>query len=244
MDSKPRFMPLRTLAPQPCPAGLYVSTYTPERGAAICRRLAAGESLRSICRLDPSMPTEKTVWNWARAHEEFAMMKRHALATARAASLAAQVERDAARWARVGAGARKAWNAGVHGYDARVDGMICARLMGGETLAAICRDDGMPSVGSVYHWLRRYPLFLEHYRHAKAVAPEIMVSEACEPLPWIGKRASWAMLRRTIRESDKRAARLSLKRYAPPMGPREVKVVVEAADGSVSVLYDGAPIKV
>src|SRR5258708_3873989 len=60
--------PRRTLAPQSAP-GIYASTYTPERGAAICRRLAAGESLRAICRADPAMPTEKTVWNWARAHE-------------------------------------------------------------------------------------------------------------------------------------------------------------------------------
>ena len=58
MASPPRPVARRTLGPQPPPAGLYASGYTVERGAAICRRLAAGESLRAICRHDPSMPTE------------------------------------------------------------------------------------------------------------------------------------------------------------------------------------------
>jgi hypothetical protein len=38
--------------------------YTDEVGAAICERLAAGESLRAICR-DPGMPSEKAVRLWA-----------------------------------------------------------------------------------------------------------------------------------------------------------------------------------
>lgn len=48
---------VRTLARQPPPAGIYASKYTPELAAEICTRLAAGESLRSICRADVSMPT-------------------------------------------------------------------------------------------------------------------------------------------------------------------------------------------
>src|SRR5260370_854701 len=184
MAPAPRFKSKRTLAPQPAPRGLCVSTYTPQLGAAICRRLAAGGRLRSICPADASVPTEKTVWNWARAHRAFADMKAHALDQARAASLAAQAERDAARRAAVGTGKRAAWNAGWDGYHARIDGMICARLMGGETMAQVCAEPGMPSVGTVYNWLRRYPEFLANYRRAKALAPDIMVGEACEDLVW------------------------------------------------------------
>jgi hypothetical protein len=239
MAPRPRFTSQRTLAPQPTPPGLYRSTYDPELGAAICRRVAAGESLRGICRLDAAMPTEKTVWNWARAYPEFAAMKAHALRTARAASLAAQGARDAARRAAVGAGPRVAWNAGRDGYDDRIDGMICARLMGGETLAGICGPRGMPSVGTVYYWLRRYPEFLANYRYAKARAPDIMAQDACDGLEWIGKRKSWVMMGRTIRASDKRARRLSLKRYAPPAGPRRLTVRVAEADGAERVIYDG-----
>jgi hypothetical protein len=241
MPPAPRFTSKRTLAPQSAP-GLYVSTYTPERGAAICRRVAGGESLRSICRADPSMPTEKTVWNWARAHPLFARMKAHALATARAASLAAQAERDAARRAAVGKGKRTAWNAGFDGYDAQIDEEICRRLAIGETLVAICRRGDMPCIGTVYNWLRRYPEFLEHFRAAKAFAPEFMLELACEGLPWIGERKSWPMLRRVVRETDRASARLSLKRYAPAAGPRAVRVVVEQADGTAQVIYDGRPL--
>jgi hypothetical protein len=39
------------------------STYTPEIAAAICERLASGESLRAICR-DAGMPPESTVRGW------------------------------------------------------------------------------------------------------------------------------------------------------------------------------------
>jgi hypothetical protein len=185
------------------------------------------------------MPTEKTVWNWARADEGFRAMKAHALATARAASLAAQGARDAARRAAVGRGPRVAWNAGFDGYDADIDGAICERLVMGETLAAVCRRRDMPSIGTVYYWLRRYPQFLEHYRCAKATAPEAMLDLACERLPWIGERESWPMLRRVVRETDRASARLSLKRYARPEGPRALTVMVEAPDGSVAVIYDG-----
>lgn len=238
MALRPRFTSRRTLSPQSAP-GIYLSTFTPELGAAICRRVAGGESLRSICRVDPAMPTEKTVWNWARADEGFRMMKAHALATARAASLAAQGARDAARRAAVGRGTRVAWNAGLDGYAADIDMAICNRLMIGETLAAICRRWDMPSIGTVYSWLRRYPAFLENYRGAKAIAPELMEELACENLPWIGERKSWPMLRRAVRATEARAARLSLKRYAPPAGPRALVVMAEAADGSVAVIYDG-----
>jgi hypothetical protein len=238
MASAPRFRSKRTLAPQSAP-GIYHSTYTPELGAAICRRVAAGESLRSICRADRSMPTEKTVWNWARAHEEFRVMKAHALATARGVSLAAQGARDAARRAAMWQGKRVAWNAGLDGYDPEIDAAICERLVMGETLAAICRRADMPSIGTVYNWLRRYPDFLEHFRCAKAAAPECMLEVACERLPWIGERKSWPMLRRVVRETDRASARLSLKRYAPAAGPRELTVMMEAADGSVEVVYSG-----
>src|SRR5689334_12310570 len=107
MPPPPRVPSKRTLAAQPPPASIYLSTYTPELGAAICRRVAAGESLRSICAADASMPTGKTVWNWRRAHEEFALMLNHAQGVARARSLAAQEAADAARRAERAAG-RKA----------------------------------------------------------------------------------------------------------------------------------------
>ncbi len=183
------------------------------------------------------MPTEKTVWNWARARPEFREMKRHALETARAGSLAAQGERDAARQARIGQGPRPAWNAGLDGYETEIANAVCDRVMMGEALTAICRDPAMPSLGTVYNWLRRYPEFLADYRRSKAMVEDIMLELACETLPWLGDRKSWPMLRRTVRAAEKRAARLSLKRYAEPTGPRGLVVSLEDPDGSVRVIY-------
>lgn len=46
------------------------STYTPEVGAEICRRLVEGESLIAICRAE-GMPSYATALNWARAMPAF-----------------------------------------------------------------------------------------------------------------------------------------------------------------------------
>ena len=40
------------------------SLYSPELAEIICSRMAAGETVRAICR-DPNMPHETTVRNWA-----------------------------------------------------------------------------------------------------------------------------------------------------------------------------------
>jgi len=233
-----RFPSRRTLAPQAPPAGLYASTYDPTLGAAICRRLAAGESLRSICRLDPSMPTEKTVWNWARAHQEFRLMKTHAQSLARSRSLAARAKADAARRAEAGpAGGPRGRTGRPSGYCPDLTGWIITRLMMGETLAAVCAAPSMPSVGTFYGWLRKHPQMLADYRRAKAMTEETMLEIACADLPWLGERKSWSMLRRVERETEMRARRLSLKRYAPPAGPATLVVRLEEPDGTTRVLY-------
>jgi hypothetical protein len=230
----------RTLAPQPAPVGLYLSTYDPELGAAICRRVAAGESLRAICGADASMPTGKTVWNWRRAHKEFRWMLEHAQAVARGRALAAQGAADAARRAER-AGARKA--VGRTGrpssFDAADWDEIRARLMGGEGLTAICRDPHMPAVGTVYNWMRARPELVEAYRLARSLALDGLLERACDRLVWEGERKSWPKLNRTVRATEKRAARLKLKRYAEPQGPQTVTFTLEEPDGTRRVIYGG-----
>jgi hypothetical protein len=185
------------------------------------------------------MPTEKTVWNWARAHEEFRLMKRHALATARARSLAAQAARDRVRSAGRPFGGLRGRTGRPSGYGPEIADAILERLVVGEGLEAVCRDPAMPSVGTVYGWLRRYPEFLESYRAIKAGVAEAMVELACADLPWLGERKSWPILHRTVRATERAARRLSLKRLAPAAGPRTLTVVLEDADGSSRVLYEG-----
>jgi hypothetical protein len=180
MPSPPRVLSKRTLARQAAPAGLYLSTYEPELAAAICRRVAAGESLRSICRANASMPSGKTVWNWRRAHEEFPWMLDHAQALARGRALTAQGAADAARRAER-AGARKA--AGRTGrpssFDEAAWDEIRARLMGGEGLTAICRDAHLPAVGTVYNWMRARPEVVAEYRRARSFALDGLLERAC-----------------------------------------------------------------
>jgi len=235
MSPPPRFTSKRTLAPQKAP-GLYLSTYEPELGAAICRRVAAGESLRSICRDDASMPTGKTVWNWRRAHEEFRLMLDHAQGVARARSLAAQVEGDAARRAARAAARRFKGRAPTRFSDAAWD-EIRARLMGGEGLTAICRRAHLPSVGTVYNWMRADPALAAAYRRAKTFTLDGVLEKHCAHLPWMGMRKSEPMLNRAVRAGEREAARLKLKRYAPARGPETLTVVVEDPDGSRRVIY-------
>lgn len=47
------------------------STFTQEVADVICERIAAGESVRAICR-DEDMPAQSTVFAWLARHESFA----------------------------------------------------------------------------------------------------------------------------------------------------------------------------
>jgi hypothetical protein len=59
----------RAARPKPLKGGK-PSTYTPEVGEAICRRLAGGETAVSIGR-DPDMPCAGTIYGWVKRHPEF-----------------------------------------------------------------------------------------------------------------------------------------------------------------------------
>ena len=47
------------------------SEFTPEIGAAICDRLANGETLVAICGSDKGMPDRRTLYRWMDAYEDF-----------------------------------------------------------------------------------------------------------------------------------------------------------------------------
>jgi hypothetical protein len=222
---------VRTLARQPAPPGIYASKYTAELGAMICQRVAAGESLRSMCRADPAMPTEKTVWNWGRSHPDFA----HCWALARQAARQAKWAADAgrAKSGRAKAGAlyaggpgsrgRPAWNRGLSGYNFVVTEAICDRLCLGETLTSVCRDPEMPSVATVYNWLRAHPEFVDLYRRAREFAFSYIVETAAEQAPWLETEArSMRELRRIVRAAHRRCAYIAPKAFADGVyGPED-----------------------
>jgi hypothetical protein len=223
----------RTLAPQPPPPDIYRSKYDLELAALICRRVAAGESLRAICRADPAMPTGKTVWKWRRAHPEFDEMLSHAQGVARERALSEQAARDRAR--RDDPGRRRAWNAGLSGYCEALADRILDRVAMGESLTGICRDLGSPSIGTVYNWLRAEPEFVEAYRIAREIQAEAIVERACEtaPPPEAGMRA----LRSHQKAAERRLGFVKLRRYAPPEGPRKLEVLLQDGEGPIRVIY-------
>ncbi len=48
---------------------------------------------------------------------------------------------------------------------------ILVRLAGGRTLAAVCREPGMPGEGTVRRWARRDAVFADHLEAARALGP-------------------------------------------------------------------------
>ena len=46
------------------------SDYTLELAAEFCSRIAAGESVRSVCKAD-DMPCDKTIFLWLQRHKDF-----------------------------------------------------------------------------------------------------------------------------------------------------------------------------
>ena len=111
----------------------------------VVRRVAAGESVLSICR-DPTMPRPSTIAVWLRKRPAF----RAALADARA---------EAGR---------------LFGppstYCQETAEIIFQRLCAGQGLSRICQEDPtLPGVTTVYSWLGKH----EEFRAAVALAREI-----------------------------------------------------------------------
>jgi hypothetical protein len=92
---------------------------------------------------DPSMPCYATVWKWRRERPEFD----EALTLARQA----QAERLAEK-----------------GMD--IAEAICVRIASGESLSAICEDEGMPHRATVSSWAEQAPQFRAQLHKARAAA--------------------------------------------------------------------------
>jgi hypothetical protein len=56
---------------------------------------------------------------------------------------------------------------------------ICERLAAGETLRAICRDDGMPSHGTVLNWAKAEP-FSDQYARSRETGYALMADQLTE----------------------------------------------------------------
>lgn len=54
---------------------------------------------------------------------------------------------------------------------------ICERLVEGESLRAICRDEAMPAISTVFRWLSLHPEFSEQYARAREEQAETLADE-------------------------------------------------------------------
>lgn len=65
-------------------------------------------------------------------------------------------------------------------YSPELADAICARLAEGESLRSVCRAEEMPSVPTVFSWMRKYPEFLNQYTRAKEESADALSDEMLE----------------------------------------------------------------
>jgi hypothetical protein len=62
-------------------------------------------------------------------------------------------------------------------YTPEVVEKICERLSKGEPLAAICRDEDMPSVTTMWQWEQNYPIVSESIARARSEGEDFMAAD-------------------------------------------------------------------
>lgn len=150
-----------------------VSTYTPELGAYICARIAAGERREAIC-AHPDMPSPSTLRRWTQVYADFG----RDYANARAQAQAGEIVVNLAKAARQRASRTERDGGRKSTYTAAVGREICRRLIGGETPRMIGADPPMPSVSTIYYWLRAKPGFQRMYAQARELMAEARIHQA------------------------------------------------------------------
>lgn len=148
--------------------------YTPERARALVARIAAGETLKSIC-AEPETPNEAVIFKNLRRHDDFAQAYRDARRTA---LRRADAERAAHAPPRRPKDPRKPGRSTKHTPE--MVELICTRLEAGESLGDICADPRMPSTVSVHNWLRKDPALAQAYVIARQVQADRIFDEVRE----------------------------------------------------------------
>jgi hypothetical protein len=65
-------------------------------------------------------------------------------------------------------------------YKPATAAIICTQLIDGKSLRAICRQEGMPSVSTVHHWIERYEDFGYRVARARKLQAHTFVDELQE----------------------------------------------------------------
>jgi len=62
-------------------------------------------------------------------------------------------------------------------YTLDLSGRLCSYLAMGQSLRTACKQEGMPSIMTVYNWMSKHPEFIEQYTRAKVEAAEAMAED-------------------------------------------------------------------
>lgn len=62
-------------------------------------------------------------------------------------------------------------------FTEEIGDRICERLIEGESLRSICRDEDMPTTSTVCKWLTRVPAFAEQYARAREQQADTLFDE-------------------------------------------------------------------
>lgn len=62
-------------------------------------------------------------------------------------------------------------------YSQELVDRICAELALGRSLRSVCLSDEMPSMSSIFNWLRIYPEFVQQYTRAKEESADALTDE-------------------------------------------------------------------
>jgi hypothetical protein len=106
---------------------------------------------------------------------------------------------------------------------------ICERLMAGQSLRTICKDEDMPAASTVFRWLTLNASFSEQYARAREIQADLMFDDVLEIADdarndWMARNASedvgWTLNGEHVQRSKLRvdarkwmAGKLAPKKY-------------------------------
>jgi hypothetical protein len=97
-------------------------------------------------------------------------------------------------------------------YTEELAADICEKIALGNSVRAICREDDMPAISTVFLWLSKYPEFSEQYARAKEESAEFHADGMIE----IADNASLEEVQKARLQIDTRkwvASKLKPKKY-------------------------------
>ncbi|QUS55957.1 hypothetical protein [Pseudovibrio brasiliensis] len=142
--------------------------FSKAKARRICDLVSKGTSLKAIARLG-SMPSVASIYKWRKAHPDFDIAMKEALAQSRTKSRC--ISKPASEHSPKGR---------ISDYSDSIAGAICERLSAAESLRSICEDEVMPTRKTVYSWLKTHPEFQLAYETARSFAVDSLVDEMLE----------------------------------------------------------------